>query len=184
MSGIIKRISLWMASILILLLGLPTLGHATTPADVPEKDELATDPVDVGLVNEEIEEILPDIIDESPSFGIGDCSVSASGLRKSGLFVAGTGGVSCLEEQRAASVVVCIQRRTVDRWVPLVESCRGGAAPGSSASATASTVCTPGTWKYRLYIVGGAIGSTISIVGDKSSATYIGCPLVFGEENP
>lgn len=136
--------------------------------------------VDAGLVNEQVEDILPDLVDEWADVAIGSCALSLSSPARSGAYVSGGGSMTCSGSQRAATIKVCIQRRTVDRWLTLPESCRTGAALGDSASATATTVCNPGTWRYRVYAVGGAVGSTINLVGQRGSATRIECAIASG----
>lgn len=161
------------------------LAGLVAPASAAATDVLAssTDPVDVGLINEQVEDTLPDVIDEWPDISVGGCGVTGSSVSKSGVFISGSGSVSCSGVQRVATVEVCIQRRTADRWAMLAESCRMGAGTGGSASATASTVCTPGTWKYRLYVTGIVVGGTTNVVANKVPGTRIACPIA-AEENP
>lgn len=187
--GMSERTVLWrslgIAAISLALVGgVASPGLATNGAQATDATEPSSDPVDAGLINEQAEDALPDVIDEWPEISLGGCSMSSSGVGRSGLFVTGSATVTCSGAQRVAAIQVCIQRRTLDRWLMLSESCRGAAATGGSASATASTLCTPGTWKYRLYVIGEVTGSTITIFANKDGATRIACPVAGEEERP
>lgn len=166
----------------VVVLSSPAFATSIHDSDTVTVD--ASDPVDLGLVNEEVENAVPDLVDEWADIAIGGCSMTASGVTRSGMYVTGSASISCSGSQRAASIKVCIQRRNVDRWTTLVDSCRTAAADGGSASATATTVCTPGTWTYRLYAIGEVVGSTINVVGNKGVSARIACPIVMGEGNP
>lgn len=143
------------------------------------------DAVDVGLLNEQVEAILPDLVDEWADVAIGSCALSLGTPARSGAYISAGASMTCSESQRAASIQVCLQRRSLDRWVTLPESCRTGVSTSSSASATATTICNPGTWRYRLYALGEAVGSTINIVGQRGLVGRIECAIAAtGEGNP
>lgn len=117
--------------------------------------------VDLGLINESLENSIPDIIDEWPTVGVGGCLLSTTAPWKStnGLRVKGEAGYACGSNRTKISVTVCLQVRGADRWVVMEGSCRHRAAANESVVyKKTSGYCRSGTWKYRTIAVGEATG--------------------------
>jgi hypothetical protein len=117
--------------------------------------------VDAGLVNESLEQSIPDVLDAWPSISVGGCLLSADAPTASsnGLRVKAWGGYACGVKQAKISIVICIQIRSGDQWVIVEGSCRDrNAADEPTVVKRASGYCRPGTWKYRSIAAGEATG--------------------------
>lgn len=134
--------------------------------------------IDLGLINESLEESLPDIIDEWPTVEVGGCLLSTSAPWKSrnGLRVKGEAGYACGEERAQISMTVCLQIREADRWIVMEGSCRE--APGAKESTVykkTSALCRSGTWKYRTIAAGEASGPGQDVAISKSDPSQLDC---------
>jgi hypothetical protein len=118
--------------------------------------------VDVGLIHQAAEDLLPDLIDVYPNVAVGACGLGTAGPSKSesGLRVVAAAAYSCSGRRAKIEVVVCIQIRQGDQWVIMEGSCRSRAgADQSSVSKRTSAYCRPGTWKYRVIAAAEATGT-------------------------
>lgn len=124
--------------------------------------DLLPQPVDVGLVHESIENILPDLIDVWPDLQIGGCGLGTGGpsISGSGLRVTASAAYGCSSTKASIGVALCLQIRQGDQWVTMEGSCRGKrGAQQSSVSKRTSAYCRPGTWHYRVIAAGDAAGA-------------------------
>lgn len=151
-----------------------------TILDTLGNPELLPQLIDLGLINESLENSIPDIIDEWPTVGVGGCLLSTTAPWKSsnGLRVKGEAGYACGSNRTKISVTVCLQVRTSDRWIIMEGSCRERA--GSNESVVykkTSAYCRPGTWKYRTIAAGEATGpnGAQDVAISKSAASRIHC---------
>lgn len=136
--------------------------------------------IDLGLINESLENSIPDIIDEWPTVGVGGCLLSTTAPSKSsnGLRVKGDAGYACGSNRTKISVTVCLQVRGADRWIIMEGSCRERAGANESVVyKKTSAYCRPGTWKYRTIAVGEATGpnGAQDAAISKSAASQISC---------
>lgn len=136
--------------------------------------------IDLGLINESLENSIPDIIDEWPDVSVGGCLLTTSSPRKSanGLRVKGDAGYACGSDRAKITVTVCLQIRSGDRWVIIEGSCREGAgADDDVVYKKTSAYCRPGTWKYRTIAAAEATGYNGSqdVAISKSGASEIWC---------
>lgn len=131
-------------------------------------DELLLNPnvlprlIDAGLIHEQIEDLLPDLIDVWPTVSIGaGCGLSTSGpsISSSGLRVRASATYSCSQRRTSIGVALCLQIRQGDQWVTMEGSCRKKhGADQSSVHKKTSAYCRPGTWHYRVIAEGEAFG--------------------------
>lgn len=181
----------WYAAIAIVLAGC-SLFLVDVPAhavQTPEEEnvfdaialpnpQLLPDVVDIGAVNAAIEALLPDIVDEWPTLGVGGCSLSADPVTVSpdGFRVQSAATLQCSQAQHATKLVLCIQRRVADRWETMEESCRGAASVGQGATRKrTSGVCATGTWLYRVYAAASSVGTSPQLHARPGPASSLRC---------
>ncbi|HEX2267345.1 MAG TPA: hypothetical protein VHI97_03955 [Actinomycetota bacterium] len=144
---------------------------------VPWPDPIALPSVlDIGLIHEQVESAIPDIIDEWADVSVGSCSLSSTTPSLDGIRVVGRATFSCGSPQTVAKLAVCLQRRVADRWEPILESCRPKAGVmQNSISKRTSAVCVPGTWRYRVYPVAVGVGTHVSVISRAGGGARITC---------
>jgi hypothetical protein len=143
---------------------------------------ISVQPPDIGEHEDSASENIPGL-DVFPPLATGDCDpwASAPGLGKDQVTIRGSAGLNCpgtpppLEKEAFVNMQVCLQVRTAQQWKTIDDSCRSRSGVlVSSLSKKTFTVCRPGTWRYRTWM----IASTVPEFGaysEKSAPSGIRC---------